>query len=181
MDWKRLQQDWDAQQQGYMPDRESRFAAMLDTVEAVVGTAPRILDLAGGTGSITIRVLARFPAATSVVVDVDAALLSIAAATFAADERVRVAAVDLATSDWRRALGEDDASFDTVLTATALHWLPEERVAGVYAEVHALLRAGGMFANADHIPDVGLPQVTEALTVARLGPAGGSTVRCWGH
>jgi SAM-dependent methyltransferase len=163
MDWQGLQQDWDAQQQAYMPDRESRFEAMLDTVEAVVGTSPRILDLAGGTGSITIRALARFPGASSVVVDVDAALLSIAAATFADDERVRVAAVDLATPDWRQTLDEEDASFDAVLTATALHWLPEARVAGVYAEVFALLRAGGVFANADHIPDAGLPTVTEAL------------------
>jgi SAM-dependent methyltransferase len=163
MDWERIQQGWDAQQQIYMPDREERFAAMLDTVEAVVGDQPRILDLAGGTGSITRRALDRFPAGSSVIVDVDAALLAIAAGTFADDDRVRVIAVDLATPEWRITLGADDGSFDAVLTATALHWLPAERVAGVYAEVGALLRPGGIFANADHMADDGLPIVTESL------------------
>jgi SAM-dependent methyltransferase len=169
MDWKRLQQVWDTQQESYLPDREQRFAAMLDTVEAAVGNAPRVLDLAGGTGSISRRVLDRFPNATSVVVDVDAALLAIAAGTFEADDRVRVASVDLATPDWLTTLGEPAGSFDAVLTATALHWLPAERVAGVYAEAGTLLHAGGVFANADHMPDEGLPGLSQAL--GRFGDA----------
>jgi SAM-dependent methyltransferase len=164
MDWQRIQDDWDAQQAVYMPDREERFAAMLDTVAAVVGERPRVLDLAGGTGSITQRLLNRFPVASSVIVDVDAALLAIAAATFAGDDRVVVTSVDLATPDWLAALGEADGSFDAVLTATALHWLPAERVAAVYAEAATLLRPGGIFANADHIADDGLPAVTESLS-----------------
>jgi SAM-dependent methyltransferase len=163
MDWQQLQQDWDAQQEIYMPDREQRFAAMLDTVGAAVGAAPRILDLAGGTGSITRRALSRFPGGSSVIVDIDAALLAIAAGTFADDERVRVTAADLATPDWRTTLGADDGSFDAVLTATALHWLPAERVATVYAEAGALLRSGGIFANADHMADDGLRTLTESL------------------
>ena len=139
MDWNALQQEWDSQQTTYLPDREDRFAAMLDAVEAAVGNEPRILDLAGGTGSITIRALDRFPKATSVVLDVDAALLAIAAGTLAGDERVHVLSADLATRDWRQALG-DGAEFDAVLTATALHWLTPERVAGVYAEAVSVLR-----------------------------------------
>jgi SAM-dependent methyltransferase len=164
VDWQQLQRDWDAQQQTYMPDREARFTAMLDTVEAVVGSAPRVLDLAAGTGSITLRTLERFPDATSVIVDVDAALLSIAVGTFAGDDRVRVVAADLSTPDWLAVLAEPGGSFDAVLTATALHWLPAERVAVLYAEVAGLLRPGGIFANADHMPDDGLPGLTDALT-----------------
>lgn len=163
MDWNALQQEWDSQQTTYLPDREDRFAAMLDAVEAAVGDEPRILDLAGGTGSITIRALDRFPKATSVVLDVDAALLAIAAGTFDGDERVQVLSADLATRDWRRALG-DGAEFDAVLTATALHWLTPERVAGVYAEAASVLRPGGIFANADHMPDEGLAGLTGALS-----------------
>ncbi len=97
MDWTEWQQRWDAQQQAYLPDREERFTAVLDAVEAACGRAPRVLDLAGGTGSITRRVLARFPASTSVVLDVDAALLAIARGTFDGDPRVRVCSADLAT------------------------------------------------------------------------------------
>jgi SAM-dependent methyltransferase len=165
MDWTRIQQEWDTQQESYLPDREQRYAAMLDTVEATVGTSPRVLDLAGGTGSITRRVVERFPTATAVIVDVDAALLAIAAGTFDGDDRVRIVPVDLATPAWLDQLGEPSGSFDAVLTATALHWLPAERIAGVYAESAGLLRPGGILGNADHMADDGLPALTEALTV----------------
>jgi SAM-dependent methyltransferase len=156
-----LQTRWDAQQTAYLPDREARFTAMLDTVEAATATAPRILDLAGGTGSITRRVLARWPDATAVVLDVDPALLAIAAATFSTDARVEIKAADLATGAWAEDLAP--ASFDAVLTATALHWLPAERVAGVYREAAVLLRPGGVLINADHHPDEGLASLRTGL------------------
>ncbi len=131
MTWERWQQRWDLQQHAYMPDREERFTAMLDAVEATCASAPAVLDLAGGTGSITRRLLSRLPQSTSTVLDVDAALLMIARGSFADDPRVRVCRADLATPAWRRDLPDPDASFDAVLTATALHWLTPERVAAV--------------------------------------------------
>jgi SAM-dependent methyltransferase len=159
VDWLAVQRRWDAQQETYLPDREQRFSVMLDAVEATVGERPRVLDLAGGTGSISQRVLARFPDATAVIVDIDAALLSIARGTFAGDDRVQIVSADLATADWVAALGDAPGSFDAVLTATALHWLPADRVAGLYAEAHGLLRDGGILVNVDHMPDAGLPMV----------------------
>ena len=179
MDWTDWQQRWDAQQQANLPDREERFTAVLDAVEAACGRAPRVLDLAGGTGSITRRVLARFPAATSVVLDVDAALLAIARGTFAGDPRVRVCSADLATPGWLEQLGEPGGSIDAVLTATALHWLTPERVAGVYAEATRLLRPGGVLVNTETIPDPGLPSLAAELQritedrSAQLRAAGG--------
>ena len=70
-DWRGWQQSWDRQQEWYMPDREERFRVMLDMVEALVGSEPRVLDLACGTGSITDRLLQRFPRATGTGVDLD--------------------------------------------------------------------------------------------------------------
>jgi SAM-dependent methyltransferase len=164
MDWESWQQRWDLQQQAYLPDREERFAAMLDAVEAACGPAPRMLDLAGGTGSITRRLLARLPQATSVVLDVDAALLTIARGSLGDDPRVRVRQADLATPAWRDQLAEPDGSFDAVLTATALHWLTPDRLAGVYSEATALLRPGGVLVNADRMPDPGLTTLDDALS-----------------
>lgn len=175
MDWKSWQQRWDAQQTAYLPDREERFTAMLDAVEAACGAAPRVLDLAGGTGSITQRLLARMPQASSTLVDIDAALLAIARGTFVDDPRVRVCQADLATPAWRDVLGEPDGSFDAVLTATALHWLTPERVAGVYAEAAALLRPGGVLGNADHMPDPGLGSLSDGL--ARVNDVRGANLR----
>lgn len=175
MDWESWQQRWDAQQLAYLPDREERFTTMLDVVESACGPAPRVLDLAGGTGSITRRVLARLPRAMSVLLDVDAALLTIARGSFADDPRVRVCRADLATPAWRETLGEPDGSIDAVLTATALHWLRPERVAGVYAEATAVLRPGGVLLNADHMPDPGLDSLSEGL--ARIAAARSTTIR----
>jgi len=169
VDWKAWQARWDAQQETYMPDREERLERMLDVVEATGPTNPRILDLAGGTGSISLRALTRFPEATTVIVDVDPALLAIAAGSFAGDGRVRVGRADLATPSWLEQLGEPPESFDAVLTATALHWLTPHRVTEVYAESARLLRGGGVFANADHMPDAGLGSLSDELAARREG------------
>jgi SAM-dependent methyltransferase len=169
VDWQAWQARWDAQQEMYMPDREERLERMLDVVEAAGPGNPRILDLAGGTGSISRRALGRFPEATTVIVDVDPALLAIAAGSFAGDGRVRVCRADLATPLWLDQLGEPPASFDAILTATALHWLQPDRVAEVYAESARLLRRGGVLANADHMPDSGLGSLSDELATRREG------------
>jgi ubiquinone/menaquinone biosynthesis C-methylase UbiE len=163
-DWQSWQRSWDVQQAAYMPDREERFTALLDTVEAAVGPKPRVLDLACGTGSISLRLLKRFPHATSVAVDLDPALLRIAEGTFDGEERVRFVSADLSESGWLDDLGEP---FDAVLTATALHWLPERRVKSLYAEVYSVLNPGGVFSNADHMADPGLPGLTPKLDELR--------------
>jgi SAM-dependent methyltransferase len=155
------QEGWDRQQESYLPDREHRFTAMLDAVEALTyeDSSPRVLDLAGGTGSISLRVISRWPEADIVLVDIDPVLLAIARGTFR--DRIRIVATDLRNSDWPADL--EPASFDAVLTATALHWLPLERQMALYAEAHSLLRPGGILINADHMPDDGLPSLTSRL------------------
>ncbi|MEU8929961.1 methyltransferase domain-containing protein [Streptomyces sp. NPDC048409] len=164
-DWRAWQESWDRQQEWYMPDREDRFRIMLDMVEALVGTAPRILDLACGTGTVTARLLARFPAAVSVGVDLDPALLTIAEGTFAGDERATFVTADLKDPDWRAKLPYD--SYDAVLTATALHWLHSEPLAALYGQIAELVRDGGVFMNADHMIDDSTPRINAAERAQR--------------
>ncbi|BCB91539.1 class I SAM-dependent methyltransferase [Phytohabitans suffuscus] len=158
------QESWDRQQEAYLPDREERFAALLDTVDAVTaGHPPRVLDLAGGTGSISLRVLRRFPGASTTLLDLDPVLRRLAAGSLeAAGGRATVVTADLRTADWLAALPHRD--FDAVLTATALHWLDPSRLTELYREIREALRPGGVFVNADHMPDDGLPGLS-----ARLG------------
>jgi trans-aconitate methyltransferase len=157
------QESWDRQQEAFMPDREHRITTMLDAVAAVVPDGrPRLLDLAGGTGTIGLRALARFPGAQVTVVDQDPVLLTLAEATLGG--RARIVTADLNQPAWSDALPHRD--YDAVLTATALHWLAPERLAVLYAELHRVLRAGGVFANADHMPDEGLPGLTKRLLSA---------------
>ncbi|MFD7880597.1 class I SAM-dependent methyltransferase [Streptomyces sp. NPDC059766] len=159
-DWPAWQESWDRQQEWYMPDREERFRIMLDMVEALVGTTPRVLDLACGTGSITARLLARFPGAVSTGVDLDPALLAIAEGTFAGDGRVSFVTADLKDPDWPARLPYD--SYDAVLTATALHWLHREPLAALYGRIAELVRDGGVFMNADHMIDESTPRLNAA-------------------
>ena len=47
---------WDRQQEGYLPDREERFTALIDAVEAGAGRPdPLVLDLGCGPGSLSAR------------------------------------------------------------------------------------------------------------------------------
>ncbi|MFE2641960.1 class I SAM-dependent methyltransferase [Streptomyces nigra] len=164
-DWAAWQRSWDRQQEWYMPDREDRFRIMLDMVEALVGPAPRVLDLACGTGSISARLLARFPEATSTGVDLDPALLAIAEGTFAGDERISFVTADLKDPDWPTRLPYD--SYDAVLTATALHWLHREPLVALYGQVAELVRDGGVFMNADHMIDDTTPRINAAERAQR--------------
>jgi SAM-dependent methyltransferase len=159
-DWRAWQESWDRQQEWYMPDREDRFRIMLDMVEAFVGPEPRVLDLACGTGSITARLLNRFPGATSTGVDLDPALLAIARGTFADDERVTLVEADLKDPGWPARLPYD--TYDAVLTATALHWLRTEALEVLYGQVAELVRYGGVLMNADHMTDDSTPRINAA-------------------
>lgn len=159
-DWQAWQTSWDRQQEWYLPDREERFRVMLDMVEAVVGPEPRVLDLACGTGSITDRLLKRFPKATSTGVDLDPALLAIARGTFEGDDRVTFVTADLKDPAWTERLPFD--SYDAVLTATALHWLHSEPLAALYGQLGQLVRDGGVFMNADRMIDEATPRINAA-------------------
>jgi trans-aconitate methyltransferase len=115
-----------------------------------------VLDLACGTGTITCRLLDRFPAARSIAVDVDPVVLTIASATFASDDRVRIVRADLRDPAWVDAVPDQ---VDAVLTATALHWLPEDTVKRVYRDLAQLLRPGGVVAHAEQMPLVELARL----------------------
>ncbi|MFJ9375789.1 class I SAM-dependent methyltransferase [Streptomyces sp. NPDC101455] len=179
-DWQAWQESWDRQQEWYMPDREDRFRIMLDMVEALSGPAPRVLDLACGTGSITARLLARLPDATSTGVDLDPALLAIAEGTFADDDRVTFVTADLKDPEWTTRLPYD--GYDAVLTATALHWLHSEPLAALYGQVAGLVRDGGVFMNADHMIDESTPRINAAERAqrhAQMDQAKGNGVLDW--
>ena len=154
------QESWDRQQEAYLPDREERFTALLNTVAAVAeGRPPRVLDLAGGTGSISLRVQRRFRGAETTLLDLDPVLLAIARNSLG--EKSAVISADLRKPEWIKALPHRE--YDAVLTATALHWLPPDRLKELYLEAREVLRPGGVLINADHMPDEGLPELSRRL------------------
>lgn len=80
--------------------------------------------------------------------------------------RLRWIEADLATPGRVESMGE--VSVDAALSTTALHWLPAPHLVGLYRELSALVRPGGVFLNGDHMdfgPD--LPTVQRLAQDAR--------------
>ncbi|GAA0366888.1 class I SAM-dependent methyltransferase [Microbispora corallina] len=142
---------WDRQQEGYLPDREERFTALIDAVEAGVGRPdPLVIDLGCGPGSLSARLLDRLPRATVVAVDTDPLLLALGRSAYGRLENLRFADLDLRVPGWSDALGLDRPA-DAAVSTTALHWLPEPELRRVYGELATVLRPGGLFLNGDHL------------------------------
>jgi trans-aconitate methyltransferase len=92
---------WDRQQEVYMPDREDRFTALIDAVEASAGRPdPLVLDLGCGPGSLAVRLLARLPEATVVAIDADPVTLALGRAAYADLPGLRFVSLDLRAAGW---------------------------------------------------------------------------------
>jgi SAM-dependent methyltransferase len=158
---------WDIQQQGYLPDREERFTALIDAVEEGTGVSdPLVLDLGCGPGSLAVRLLDRMPGATVVGIDADPLLLTLGRVAWRGRAGLQFAEVDLRTPGWAAGLGLARPA-DAAVSTTALHWLPEPALAAMYAELAGVLRPGGLLLNGDHFAEDG----QQAPTLARLGRA----------
>lgn len=177
------QRSWDELEERHVPDRDLWIGALLDVADAIGERSPTVVDLACGTGTVTRRLLQRRATARSIAVDVDPVLLTIASATFDGDDRVRIVRADLREPAWIDAMPEQQV--DVTLTATALHWLPEDSVCRLYQDLARLVRPGGVVAHAEVMPLVDLPvlglglgRVEREGRAARL-PDGSSDWNAW--
>lgn len=149
LNWHKWMQRWDRQQSVYLPNREERFTAMLDVLEALLPERFVALDLACGPGSISQRLLSRFAQARCVALDFDPVLLMLGQNVLGdMDGRLRWVEADLRDPSWPASLGENQV--DAVLSTTALHWLPAPSLVQVYHQLGQLVRPGGIFLNGDH-------------------------------
>ena len=164
--WKGLLRGWDAQQEAFNPLREHRFSVMLDVLGASLPRRFTALDLGSGPGSLSERVLRRFPAARVVAVDYDPVTLRIGQGALG-DFGGRLTWVDakLGSPGWIERLPW--RKFDAAVSTTALHWLPRDDLRGLYRDLGRLLRKGGVFLDGDHLPwghpDRQLNRVAEAV------------------
>ncbi|WP_242614568.1 class I SAM-dependent methyltransferase [Actinomadura roseirufa] len=142
---------WDVQQEGYVPDREERFTAMIDAVEAAAGRPdPLVLDLGCGPGSLAGRILDRLPAATVIAIDADPLLMSLGRAVHAGRAGLTFTELDLREPGWAARLRLDRQA-DAAVSTTALHWISAENLRVTYAELARVLRPGGLFLNGDNL------------------------------
>jgi trans-aconitate methyltransferase len=155
---------WDVQQQSYLPDREDRFTALIDAVEAAAGRPdPLVLDLGCGPGSLAVRLLARLPAATVIAIDADPLTLGLGIAAWPDLTGLQFIDADLRVAGWSASLRLHRRP-DAAVSTTALHWLPEAALVALYAELAEIMQPGGVVLNGDH-----LCEDASAPTLARLG------------
>jgi SAM-dependent methyltransferase len=150
-DWKSWLESWDEQQESFNPERERRFSAMFDALEASVGRRFVALDLGSGPGSLSARLLNRFPRASCVAVDYDPVTLRVGREALGAlAARLDWVDVKLGAPGWTDAIPR--RRYDAALSTTALHWLRQPDLARLFRDLARLLRPGGVFLNGDHLP-----------------------------
>ena len=149
-DWAKLLRGWDAQQESFNMDRERRFSAMFDVVEAQVGKRFTALDLGSGPGSLSARLLRRFPRARTVAVDYDPVALRVGeGALGSCGGRLTWVDAHLGTPGWTDKLPA--RKYDVALSTTALHWLEETNLRKFYRDLGRVIRRGGVFLDGDRL------------------------------
>ena len=150
-DWEGWFKRWEAQQGLYLPEREPRFAMMIDILSALVGDAPTVVDLGCGPGSLTKRVADQLPGARVIAVDADPLLLELGRhAVGDRGGRIRWVDADLRDSELARHLGLNQTA-DAAISTTALHWLSPGELTELFKRLTHVLRPGGVFINGDHM------------------------------
>ncbi len=112
-------------------------------LEALPARVDRCLDLGTGDGRLLALVCGRHSGTTAVGLDDSGPMLARAAARVGEDPRVELRAHDLGLP-----LSET-GPFDAIVSGLAIHHLEDRRKRELFAEIHALLPPGGVFANLD--------------------------------
>jgi ubiquinone/menaquinone biosynthesis C-methylase UbiE len=147
VDWSSWLRRWDAQQSIYA-ERERRFEAMLDLLGKLLPPDFVAVDLACGPGSLSQRVLTRFPQARAIAVDLDPVLLAMGRGALGdMGGRLSWLEADLRDPSWSATL--PDQSAHAVLSTTALHWLPVADLFATYRAAYRVLVPGGVLLNGD--------------------------------
>jgi tRNA (cmo5U34)-methyltransferase len=147
--------DYDARIRTFIPDYEEMLAVAGVAIPARTRT---IVDLGIGTGALSARCLASAPAARVVGIDVDPAIVALAA------RRLRDRATFATGSFLRAPLPRCDAA---VASFSLHHVRTRAAKAALYRRIHAALRPGGLFISVDCQP-AGDPAVRRAQRQAWL-------------
>ena len=139
---------------GAIPFAQEQIAVMLRIVANGRQPVRRFLDLGAGDGVLSAVLLARYPAAETVLVDFSPPMLAAAKEQLAPlENQPAFVQANLTTPAWREAV-EAYAPFDAIVSSFAIHHLEDERKQALYAELLDLLTPVGTFAHIEHVaPD----------------------------
>ncbi len=148
---------------GAIPFRQQGYEVLIELLDS--RPVHRVLDLGTGDGFTLGLVLGRFPDATGVGLDFNAAMLRQAANRFAGETRA-----ELVHHDLDEPL-PDLGTFDVVVSSFAIHHCAPDRQRSLYGEVFDRLDADGLFANLEHVDSPTRERHLEFLAAIGVDPA----------
>lgn len=106
------------------------------------------LDLGAGTGAASRAVLNEYPRANAILAEYSPQMMAEGRKALTEfNGRYRYVEYDMLTSDWPA----DLPALDAVVTALAIHHLPDERKRAIFGETYQRLKPGAWFINFDPI------------------------------
>jgi tRNA (cmo5U34)-methyltransferase len=145
-----------------MPILEALVAAIPFPSDAAID----VLDVGGGSGTVTEAVLDAFPAARVTLQDFSEPMLARARERFESfDRAIRYVKCDLGDPSWAQQVG---GSFDVIVSGEAIHHLKDLAAMAVcYEAVRGLLKSGGCFLDYDVFDNCGgVPLHQHSMKVA---------------
>jgi len=160
--------EWVRRQQAEDSSRENRFQLICDLLPFSRDATVTILDVGAGYGPVSAFILDRYPHATCIAQDGSAPMLKRAEQLITMyGDRIRLHQSDLFDARW---LPEKLGPFDAVVSSSCLHNLRDfKRIGEIYGEIHAHLKPGGAFLNADLVnaPTAALHERYDSVATAR--------------
>ena len=139
--FNRFATEYDRDREFIIPEMRQFYAAAVWAMETSA-PQPEVLDVGAGTGLLSAIVLEKYPDARLTLLDIAENMLGVARQRFASRPGTR-----FIVSDYRHAdLG---GPYDIICSALSIHHLGTEDKRQLFHRVHAALRPGGMFVNAD--------------------------------
>ena len=133
--------EYDAQRRYIIPQMDEFYGTAIWAATSE-NKDPFILDIGAGTGLLSALMLAKFPRASMVLMDISENMLDVARERFACRKDIR-----FVISDYRRAdLG---GPYDIVCSALSIHHLAPEDKRHLFSQIFTALKPGGLFVNAD--------------------------------
>jgi SAM-dependent methyltransferase len=138
---------YDATRRGLIPCFDALYGAAFEMIAdwRGGGAGPlRALDLGAGTGLFSAMLLERYPGSAIRLLDASEAMLEQARERFAGHPAISFALGDMATADI-------SGPWDLVISALAIHHLEDNAKQALFRRIHAGLRPGGLFVNAEQV------------------------------
>lgn len=137
---------YDRARRKLVPCFDDFYLTTLDLLPFALDSRFEVLDLGAGTGLLSAMIAEMFPKAQLTLFDLTPEMLAIARQRLKpVGRRVRFVTADFA------AAGSSAKSYDAVVSALAIHHLPDSGKRHLFSDIFKYLTPGGVFINADQV------------------------------